>query len=127
MINTVYGILLGGLLIFSTPEMPTVPFVEPELMRVTCYVPTGNKTASGVYPYVGSCAAKREWIGGAVALYTLDGEFVTYLSIEDTGGHERIKSGKSIDVFMPDMKSAREWIKKYGDYMMVQVFPKAEG
>lgn len=127
MVNTVYGLLLGAVLALTPPEHAEIPFVEPVLMRVTCYTPTGNPTASGVMPYVGSCAAKREWIGGAVALYTLEGEFITYLSIADTGGHERIRSGKSIDVFMPDMKSAKEWVRKYGDYLLVQVFPEAEG
>ena len=124
----IIGFLLG-VYILSIPiktEADTV-YVEPVKMRVTCYLPTGNPTASGVMPYVGCCAAKKEWLGGAVALYTLDGKFVTYLSIDDTGGHKRIKNGTSIDVFVPDMKTAKEWVAKYGDYMLVQVFPNADG
>ena len=123
------ALVVVGVAVLLTPIQTGAgtPFVEPVKMRVTCYLPTGNPTASGVMPYVGSCAAKREWLGGAVALYTLDGEFVTYLSIEDTGGHPRIKSGQSIDVFTPDMQTAREWVATYGDYMLVQVFPDAQG
>lgn len=101
--------------------------VEPVKMRVTCYLPTGNPTASGVMPYVGCCAAKREWMGGAAVLYTMDGEFVKILSIDDTGGHEHIKNGTSIDVFVPDMKTAKEWVATYGDYMLVQILPDANG
>lgn len=102
-------------------------YVEPVKMRVTCYLPTGNPTASGVMPFVGGCAAKREWMGGVAVLYTMDGEFVAYMDINDTGGHERIRNGSSIDVFMPDMEAAREWIATYGDYMMVQILPEADG
>ena len=120
-------LIIGCSLFITEPVSCNEVYVAPVKKRVTCYLPTGNPTASGVMPYVGCCAAKKEWIGGAVALYTLDGEFVTYLSIDDTGGHPRIKSGNSIDVFMPDMESAKRWIREYGDYMLVQVFPKAEG
>lgn len=102
-------------------------YVEPVKMRVTCYLPTGNPTASGVMPFVGGCAAKREWMGGVAVLYTMDGEFVAYMDINDTGGHERIKNGSCIDVFVPDMEAAREWIATYGDYMMVQILPEAKG
>ena len=126
MINTVYGILLGGLLIFSKPEMPTAPFVEPELMRVTCYVPTGNPTCTGVMPFEGGCAAKREWVGCVAVVYDRDMNLIGFYTINDTGGHKRIKNGTSIDIFRNNMDRARAWVKEYGDYMYVQIID-AEG
>lgn len=96
-------------------------FVEPVKMRVTCYLPTGNPTASGIMPFEGMCAAKRDWIGKVAVLYTEDMEYVGCFEILDTGGHERIKSGKSIDIFRDDMERANAWIQEYGDYMYVQV------
>lgn len=99
---------------------------SPVKMRVTCYLPTGNPTASGVMPFKGGCAAKRDWMGCAAVLYTLDGEYIGVWDINDTGGHDRIKSGKSVDLFMPTMEEAKEWIREYGDYLLVQIIP-AEG
>lgn len=121
-------LLIGSMFRFNTMTAGAdAVFIEPVKMRVTCYLPTGNPTASGVMPYVGCCAAKRDWIGGAAVLYTMEGEFVKILSIDDTGGHKRIKDGSSIDVFVPDMETAKEWVATYGDYMMVQVLPDARG
>lgn len=100
---------------------------EPVKMRVTCYLPTGNPTASGVMPFVGGCAAKREWMGGAAVLYTLEGEYLGVWTINDTGGHSRITSGQSLDLFMEDMSAAKKWIAEHGDYLLVQVFPEAKG
>ena len=119
--------LSAALLLYPMNIKADPVFVEPVKMRVTCYLPTGNPTASGVMPFVGGCAAKRDWIGGVAILYTMDGEFVKMLDINDTGGHQRIKNGTSIDVFVQDMDAAREWIATYGDYMMVQILPEAKG
>lgn len=99
----------------------TVEFIDPVRMRVTCYVPTGNPTASGVMPFEGMCAAKREWIGKVAILYDEDMKYVGVFEILDTGGHERITSGKSIDVFRDSIESAHAWIDEHGDYMYCQI------
>lgn len=96
-------------------------------MRVTCYTATGNPTATGVMPFEGGCAAKRDWIGGVAVVYTIEGEFVAYLDINDTGGHERIKDGSSIDVYRDTLAGCYEWVERYGDYMLVQILPDAKG
>ena len=102
-------------------------FVEPVKMRVTCYTATGNPTATGVMPFEGGCAAKRDWMGDVAVVYTLEGEFVAYLDINDTGGHGRIKDSSSIDVYRDTLAGCYEWVEKYGDYMLVQILPDAKG
>lgn len=93
---------------------------QPQLMRVTCYV-GGYVTASGTEPREGICAAKREWIGSYAMIFDSEMNFVTMLKIEDTGGHYRITSGQSIDIWKPSMYEAKQHIAKYGDYMYVKI------
>ena len=101
-------------------------YVEPVRMRVTCYLPTGNRTADGTVPYEGICAARRDWIGKVAVVYDADMRYVGVFEIRDTGGHERIRNGSSIDIYRDNMERAREWIATYGDYMYVQIM-EAEG
>ena len=125
----------------SMPDFPIfteynyVPSVEeyvsphelwPVEMRVTCYLPTGNRTASGVYPFVGCCASNREHLGDVAAVYTLDMEFIGYFECVDTGGAQTLKNGTSLDIYCENMTQARDWINTYGDYCLVH-FIKADG
>lgn len=89
-------------------------------VRCTCYLPTGNKTAGGVYPYEGIIATNREHLGQTAALYTEDMEFIGYFESLDTGGHSELKNGTRIDVYRKNMKRAKKWIKKYGDYVYIE-------
>lgn len=124
MVSTVYGILLGAVVALTPPTHPDPPpFVEPVKMRVTCYLPTGNPTCTGVMPFEGGCAAKREWVGCVAVVYTEDMQYVGCFDINDTGGHKRIKSGASIDIYRNSMERARSWVREYGDYMYVQIIP----
>lgn len=93
---------------------------EPQLMRVTCYLPTGNHTASGCYPFIGSCAGRREDIGKVIALYDINKNFIGYVEVRDTGGAQSIKNGTSIDIYVENMEQARAWVAEYGDYMYCQ-------
>lgn len=121
MVNTVYGLLVGAVLALTPPEHAEIPFVEPVLMRVTCYTPTGNPTASGVMPYEGGCAARRDLIDKVAVVYDKDMRLVGYFEINDTGGHARIRNGSSIDIYRDNIDRARAWVKEYGDYMYVQI------
>ena len=96
-------------------------YTEPVKMRVTCYLPTGNKTADGTVPYEGICAARRDWIGKVAIVYDMDMRLIGFFEIRDTGGHKRIRDGSSIDIFRDNMDRANEWIAKYGDYCFVQI------
>lgn len=104
-------LIIISTLIISTPcyADTTKPESQPNLedfrkMTLTCYLPTGNKTASGIVPHYGIAAAKREWIGKTALVYerTEDnemGEFIGKFDIQDTGGSRGIKNGNVIDIF----------------------------
>lgn len=119
-------LVLATFLSLSMPSGAEQAFIEPVKMRVTCYVPTGNPTKSGMMPKEGFCAARSDWIGKVAVVYDMDMNLVGYFEINDTGSHARIKSGKSIDIFRDNMERAREWVRTYGDYMYVQIID-AEG
>ena len=80
---------------------------EPELNKswLTCYLPTGNPTASGVMPRRGIMAGKREWLGKTALIYERDGDKVGDLigiyEILDTGTGKdgAIKEGRAVDIF----------------------------
>ena len=80
---------------------------EPELNKswLTCYLPTGNPTASGVMPRSGIMAGKREWLGKTALIYERDGDKVGDLigifEILDTGTGKdgAIKEGRAVDIF----------------------------
>ena len=80
---------------------------EPELKKswLTCYLPTGNPTASGVMPRRGIMAGKREWLGKTALIYERDGDKVGDLigifEILDTGTGKdgAIKEGREVDIF----------------------------
>lgn len=93
---------------------------EPELMRVTCYT-GGYVTATGTEPRYGICAAKPDWYGMTAVVYDKDMNFIDAFVIEDTGGHPRIQSGSSIDIWQPTLADCYDWVGTYGDYMYVQI------
>ena len=95
-------------------------YINVNKIRCTCYLPTGNPTASGVYPYEGIIASNREHLGQRAALYTEDMEFIGYFECKDTGGHKGLKNGTRIDVYRDNEESYRQWVKDYGDYVFIQ-------
>ena len=117
------------------------PTIEPVKVRCTCYLDTG-KTASGQQTRPGIMAAKKEWIGCVAEVNAINedgsiGEFIGYYEILDTGygrptgrGESKILKGKSlgtietgetVDIWMPTMHQAEEWISLYGDYVYVKI------
>ena len=80
---------------------------EPELKKswLTCCLPTGNPTASGVMPRRGIMAGKREWLGKTALIYERDGDKVGDLigiyEILDTGTGKdgAIKEGRAVVIF----------------------------
>lgn len=97
-----------------------------ELIRCTCYLPTGNKTASGVYPYEGICASNREHLGDVAVLYTQNMEFIGYFEVKDTGGHPGLKNGSRVDIYRDTKEGVNDWVNQYGDYVIIQ-WVKGEG
>lgn len=96
------------------------------VVRCTCYLPTGNCTADGTIPYEGICASNRDHLGQVAVVYDMDMNFIGYFECRDTGGHEGLKNGTRIDIFRNDMDGVREWQNTVGDYVIVQ-WVKGEG
>ena len=120
-------LLIGSMFRFNTMTAGAdAVFIEPVKMRVTCYVPTGNKTADGTVPYEGICAARRCDLGKVAVVYDMEMNLIGYFECRDTGGHERLKNGTSIDIFRDNMDRAKEWIATYGDHCFVQLI-EADG
>lgn len=95
------------------------PPIHAEYQRVTCYVWTGSRTASGVYPAEGMCASSRANIGRTAYVYDKDGTLIGSYLCTDTGGAKRLKRGE-VDIYRDDMSRAKEWIRTYGDYCYVR-------
>lgn len=104
-----------------------VEFTEPTLIRCTCYTASeGSITRSGAEVREGIIAGKEEWLGCVAVLYDIDMNFIGYFEFLDTGGHETLKNGTSIDVYRDSMDGCYEWIGMYGDYIYLQLID-AEG
>lgn len=122
------------------------PTVQPVKVRCTCYLDEGV-TASGAYTRPMIMAAQPKYIGYTACVNAINedgsiGEFIGYYEILDTGygretgwGESKIKKGKTVgtieagetvDIWMPTMHQAEEWIDTYGDYVYVYFIP-AEG
>lgn len=126
--------LLIWLLVTEVHAAAADPTVEPVKMRVTCYCDQGI-TYSGVPVREGIIAGKKEWLGAAVYLYEVNDDGSMGLMVPeifqvlDTGfgmdkdgdGVGTIQEGKSIDLYMPTIEDAREFVGTYGDYMYVYV------
>ena len=96
------------------------PSSDAYKVRCTCYIPTGNPTASGIYPHEGIIATNREHLGESAMLFTIDGEFIGYFDSMDTGGHEGLKNGTRIDVYRDTLDRAYDWVATYGDYVLIE-------
>lgn len=111
--------LVSVVLMVSTLTQQVEEKPEPELMRVTCYLPTGNKTASGVYPEEGMCASNWSNMGKIAVLYDMDMNYIGEFKVTDTGSAKSLKNGTSIDVYRESRASMNDWIGTYGDYCYV--------
>lgn len=108
----------------------------PQPVRCTCYIEHGI-TASERKTREGIIAGRKEWLGMAAVLYEVKedgtlGDFIGYYEFCDTGAGidtdgdgkgDTIKTGNSVDVWQPNMESARAWIKEHGDYVYMQIVP----
>ena len=116
--------LIAAIALLSIPltvQADTRPIPDGcQIMRCTCYTPTGNKTADGTIPFEGICASNREHLGQVAVVWTRDMEFVGYFECRDTGSHEGLVNGTRIDIFRETEKGVREWQQTVGDWVIVQ-------
>ena len=48
------------------------------------------------------------------------------MDTDGDGKGDTIKNGKSVDVYRNTLKEAKDWVKKYGDYVIIKII-EAEG
>lgn len=89
-------------------------------VRATVYLPTGNRTATGITPYEGIIASNTEHLGKSAFLYTESMELIGLFECQDTGSHKGLKNGSRIDVFRDSEANYRQWVRDYGDYVYIQ-------
>lgn len=93
---------------------------EPQVMRCTCYLPTGNRCYDGHLTVKGVISSNVEHIGQTAILYTLDDELIGVFECHDIGGNVMLRNGTAIDLYRDTIEEAREWIATYGDYVKVR-------
>ena len=101
-------------------------WAEPQEVRISCYLPTGNTTYDGTVPYEGIIAANKEHLGDMALLFDAEMNLIGMYEVRDIGGNSLLKSGRAVDVFRDDIDRAYDFIKEYGDHGYV-VWIKAEG
>ena len=120
----------------AQPAKDWTYYQKPQPVRCTCYIEHGI-TASGIQTRNGIIAGRKEWLGMAAVLYEVKedgtlGDFIGYYEFCDTGAGidtdndgigDTIETGNSVDVWRPNMESARAWIKEHGDYVYMQIVP----
>lgn len=120
------------------------PEVEPVVIRTTCYTAEeGAVCSTGAKARYGIVAACKEWEGEVVCLYTyhmengkpVPEEYIGMFTVLDTGAGidtdgdgkgDSIINGESIDVYVESEEDAKEWVKEYGDYLMM-ILIRGEG
>lgn len=99
-----------------------------ERVYLSCYLPTGNRTADGTVPYEGICSANIEHLGMDCIMY--DAKTLTAVArweCRDVGGNSLLRQGKAIDVFRTDMKRALQLKQEYGDHVYIKWIDRGEG
>lgn len=99
---------------------------DPQEIVISCYLPTGHRTADGTVPYEGICASNRDHLGQTAMLFDSDMRFVGFFEVKDTGGHHLLREGKAVDIYRDNMDRARDFIRENGDHGYV-VWLDAEG
>lgn len=130
------GVLLITIMATSV-NVKAADFSTPQKIRCTCYTSTeGKVTASGEPVREGIVAGKREWMGKTAIIYDLDMNLIGIFEFKDTGAGidtdgdgkgDSIKNGKSIDVYRNTLEGCHEWIRTYGDFVLIQIIEGAEG
>lgn len=98
-----------------------------ERVQLSCYLPTGYRTADGTVPYKGVVSSNTERLGMDCILY--DANLVPYARFEcrDIGGNSMLKAGTAIDVYRDDMDRAWQFIGNHGTWAYIEWIPREEG
>lgn len=131
-VGCIMGIAPGVLHIETVAQNDENAFENPTEVEMTYYLPTGNDCANGKQPHFGVVAFAPEYIGDTAILYECDngkiGDVIGVYEIYDTGFGKHlagigssIKAGKTVDVFMPDNETGKEFIREHGNEVFIQI------
>lgn len=130
-------IIAAALVLAMSRNVNASDFATPTKIRCTCYTSTeGSITASGEKVREGIVAGKRAWMGKTAIIYDLNMNLIGIYEFKDTGAGidtdgdgkgDSIKNGKSIDVYQDTLAECKDWIRTYGDYVLLQIVEGAEG
>lgn len=98
-----------------------------EYVYMSCYLPTGYKTADGTVPYEGVVSSNKEHLGMDCIVYDKDLTPVMRLECRDIGGDPRLVNGTAIDVFRDSYERAIQLREEYSDHVYVRWIPREEG
>lgn len=124
-------LVFGMAAVVLADEIENLGAIEPVetqyiQMEATAYC-YGTTRCDGRAVRIGVCAAKPEWYGKLAAVYEdadgKPGEFIGYFECLDTGGDERIKDGRCIDIYNP----SKEWCIKFGRRKVLVLLIDGEG
>jgi 3D (Asp-Asp-Asp) domain-containing protein len=93
---------------------------EAQVMRCTCYLPTGYSCYDGHPTVKGVISSNTDHVGQTAILYTLEDELIGVFECHDIGGNVMLRNGTAIDVYRDTMSEALEWVGTYGDYVKVR-------
>lgn len=108
-------------LIETILEQKTIEEEGLERVYLSCYLPTGNKTADGTVPYEGIISSNPEHLGLDCIMY--DPKTLTPVArweCRDIGGNRMLQEGRAIDVYRDNMERALQLKREYGDYVYVK-------
>lgn len=137
LIGCIIGIIPAIFHIESVASNDANLFESPQIVEITYYLETGNDCANGKEPHPGIVAFAPEYIGDTAILYEYNngkvGDVIGIYEIYDTGFGKHlagigssIKAGKTVDVFMPDNETGKEFIREHGNEVYIQIV-KAQG
>ena len=98
-----------------------------EKVYLSCYLPTGNRTADGTVPYEGIVSSNKEHLGMDCIMYDMDLNAVARWECRDIGGNKMLQNGTAIDVYRDTMERALDLRDRYGYYVYVEWIPREEG
>ena len=92
-----------------------VEFVQ---MVTTAYC-CGSITYNGSAVHVGGAACNPR-IGQVAIIYSMEGEYLMTVEVNDSGSAQGLVEGWAIDVYFPTLEECQEWMALTGGHVMIQ-------
>lgn len=101
-------------------ELDYIEDHDIQRVKLSCYLPTGNRTADGTAPYRGIIASNREHLGMIAVMYNENLVQTAVWECRDIGGHHMLVDGTAIDIYVDTIEEGREIIARYNGYAYIE-------